>query len=156
MGHGRHQDTPDESRRHRRQAIGRDGEALSEGGRQAGDERRCRQAARKSGKASPRRVAVTGPEDLGQFGAGRDCGTCTADHRAVEALFVRFEKTGDRAFKQREQLVEQISVQLSRHAAIEETVFYPAIRAEAPDAETSWRRSKSTISSSSRSVSWRR
>jgi len=55
-----------------------------------------------------------------------------ADHREVEALFARFEKSGKGALKQRRQLVERISVALSRHAAIEEDVFYPAARGEAP------------------------
>jgi hemerythrin superfamily protein len=56
----------------------------------------------------------------------------TQDHREVEALFSRFEKTGPRAHKQRQQLVERMIVALSQHAAIEEDVFYPAVRNEVP------------------------
>jgi len=43
----------------------------------------------------------------------------TADHREVEQLFARFEKTGPRAHAQRRQLVERITAALSKHAAIE-------------------------------------
>jgi hemerythrin-like domain-containing protein len=56
----------------------------------------------------------------------------TADHRAVEELFSRFEATGARAHKRREQLVEKMIAALSMHAAIEERVFYPAARREVP------------------------
>jgi hypothetical protein len=51
------------------------------------------------------------------------------DHRAVDALFKRFEKAGDRAFSLKRTLVEKMIVELSRHAAIEEEWFYPATRA---------------------------
>ena len=51
-----------------------------------------------------------------------------ADHREVEALFKRFEKTGPRAHRTRRQIVDELVVLLSQHAGIEETVFYPAVR----------------------------
>ena len=54
----------------------------------------------------------------------------TRDHREVDALFHRFEATGPRAQKERADLVGRIIEALSVHAAIEETVFYPAVRAE--------------------------
>lgn len=54
-----------------------------------------------------------------------------ADHRKVEELFEKFEKTkgadGKRA------LVEKICAELSVHATIEEEFFYPACRGEAKD-----------------------
>lgn len=50
------------------------------------------------------------------------------DHRDVEKLFKQFEKTTDRASVTRKKLVEQIIELLSIHAAIEEQVFYPAVR----------------------------
>jgi hemerythrin superfamily protein len=50
------------------------------------------------------------------------------DHRAVEDLFKRFEKAGDRAFATKRKLVNQMIRELSIHAAIEEEAFYPAIR----------------------------
>lgn len=56
-----------------------------------------------------------------------------ADHRTVEELFTRFEAAGDRAHKTKQALVEQIVRELSIHAAIEELVFYPVVRAMSDD-----------------------
>lgn len=50
------------------------------------------------------------------------------DHKTVEDLFKRFEKLGPRAYKSKYDVVERIVRELSIHAAIEEMVFYPAIR----------------------------
>ena len=50
------------------------------------------------------------------------------DHKAVEDLFKRFEKLGPRAVKTKQDVTERIVSELSIHAAIEEMVFYPAIR----------------------------
>ena len=52
----------------------------------------------------------------------------TDDHRQVEELFVRFEKTGDGAHKRRQDLVQRITEALSVHASIEEEILYPAAR----------------------------
>ena len=52
----------------------------------------------------------------------------TADHRTVEALFKRFEKTTDRAVSTRADLVARMLRELSIHAAIEEQLFYPRLR----------------------------
>jgi len=46
------------------------------------------------------------------------------DHRTVEELFADFEKT--RGDGRKEKLAEQICLELSVHAAIEEEIFYPA------------------------------
>lgn len=54
------------------------------------------------------------------------------DHRSVEALFKRFEKAGDRAFALKRNVVDTIVKELSKHAAIEEELFYPATRATVP------------------------
>ena len=58
----------------------------------------------------------------------------TDDHRQVEALFARFEKTGDGAHKRRQDLVQRITEALSVHASIEEEIFYPAARRSVADA----------------------
>ena len=50
------------------------------------------------------------------------------DHKTVEDLFKRFEKLGPRAVKSKRDVVERIIRELSIHAAIEEMIFYPAIR----------------------------
>src|SRR4051794_7630459 len=55
----------------------------------------------------------------------------TDDHRQVEELFVRFEKTGEGAHKGRSDLVQRITEALSIHASIEEEIFYPAARRSA-------------------------
>ena len=57
------------------------------------------------------------------------------DHQAVERLFKRFEKAGDRVFAEKRRLADQIVEALSRHAAIEEQVFYPVARATVPGTE---------------------
>ena len=56
------------------------------------------------------------------------------DHRHVEELFARFEKTSPSSRARRQQLVNQMIEALSIHAAIEEAVFYPAARREVRDA----------------------
>jgi hypothetical protein len=47
-----------------------------------------------------------------------------ADHRAVEELFGKFEKASGTERKQK--LAEEICLELSVHAQIEEEIFYPA------------------------------
>jgi hemerythrin superfamily protein len=57
------------------------------------------------------------------------------DHRNVETLFSRFEKAGDRAFAQKRALVKKMIMELSKHAVIEESFFYPATRVTVPGVE---------------------
>jgi hemerythrin superfamily protein len=59
----------------------------------------------------------------------------TDDHRTVEQLFKRFEKTSDRATVERRRIVDEIIRELSIHAEIEETIFYPAVRESVPPSE---------------------
>ena len=54
-----------------------------------------------------------------------------ADHRKVERLFREFEEAGDRAYKTKQQLVEQMIRELEVHATIEEETYYPAVEAKA-------------------------
>lgn len=49
-----------------------------------------------------------------------------ADHRAVEELFEKYENTRGSATKAK--LAQQICLELSIHATIEEEIFYPAVR----------------------------
>src|SRR5262245_31657397 len=49
------------------------------------------------------------------------------DHRTVKGLFRKFEKTDRRA--ERQKLGQEIIEELSIHAAIEEQLVYPALRA---------------------------
>ena len=55
------------------------------------------------------------------------------DHKTVEKLFKELEKAGGRAFKTKRKLADQVIEELTTHAYIEETVFYPAARKGAPD-----------------------
>jgi hemerythrin superfamily protein len=57
------------------------------------------------------------------------------DHKTVEDLFKRFEKLGPRAVKSKRDIVERIIRELSIHAAIEEMLFYPAVRDAAEKAD---------------------
>ena len=55
------------------------------------------------------------------------------DHKTVEKLFKQFEKTTAPA--EQRKLAERIVKELSVHAAIEEMVFYPAVRERVPQEE---------------------
>jgi hemerythrin superfamily protein len=55
-----------------------------------------------------------------------------ADHRAVERLFRAYEKAGDSAFRTKRKLVDDMVRELVQHSAIEEQVFYPAVRRKVP------------------------
>jgi hemerythrin superfamily protein len=57
------------------------------------------------------------------------------DHKTVERLFKRFEKATKSGGDDRRQIVDEIIKELSVHAAIEEQVFYPAVRNEVEEAE---------------------
>ena len=57
------------------------------------------------------------------------------DHKTVEQLFKRFEKAGERAYVEKRDIVDRIVEALSVHAAIEEQVFYPVVRATVPGTE---------------------
>jgi hemerythrin superfamily protein len=48
-------------------------------------------------------------------------------HREVEELFEKFEKTGDGAVKTRMQLFTRIADNFAAHAVIEEKLFYPSV-----------------------------
>jgi hemerythrin-like domain-containing protein len=58
------------------------------------------------------------------------------DHREVAALFTRFERAGSDASRTKQRLAEQMIAALSRHAGIEELVFYPAVRREVAGADS--------------------
>jgi hemerythrin superfamily protein len=102
----------------------------------------AKKAAAKRGTAAKRAVAKRTPaaRSTGRKTAARTSASrgdaqdalslLTKDHRDVDELFRRFEATGPRAKKERRDLVDRMIEALSAHAGIEETVFYPAVRAE--------------------------
>jgi len=53
------------------------------------------------------------------------------DHKEVEQLFRQFEKLTERAHKSKEKIVLKIIRELAIHSAIEEMLFYPAVRTAA-------------------------
>ncbi|MEW2416502.1 hemerythrin domain-containing protein [Streptomyces sp. NPDC046866] len=55
------------------------------------------------------------------------------DHKTVEKLFKRFEKTGDEDVAERREIADSVIEELTVHAWIEEQIFYPAAREAAPD-----------------------
>jgi hypothetical protein len=54
-----------------------------------------------------------------------------ADHRKVEDLFAKFEKT--KAADKKQRLAQEICTELTVHTLIEEEIFYPACRGEIKD-----------------------
>ena len=63
------------------------------------------------------------------------------DHHTVEKLFKDFEKAGERAHVTKRKLVDRMIEELSRHAVIEEQLFYPATSATIPEIEDQMRES---------------
>jgi hemerythrin superfamily protein len=59
------------------------------------------------------------------------------DHRTVKDLFKQFEKIrdDDESTGQKKALVQRICTELRIHAAIEEEIFYPAVRAAIDDTD---------------------
>jgi hemerythrin superfamily protein len=55
------------------------------------------------------------------------------DHKTVEKLFKRFEKATQPA--EQRKIAQQVVKELAVHAAIEEMVFYPAVRERVPKVE---------------------
>src|SRR5262249_45661773 len=47
------------------------------------------------------------------------------DHRTVEQLFARIEKTDNRATNNREQIFQNLREEFELHTQIEEKIFYP-------------------------------
>ena len=58
-----------------------------------------------------------------------------ADHHEVEQLFRSFEKAGDHAYAEKRDLADRIISALSVHAAVEEQILYPWVRATIQDAD---------------------
>lgn len=50
------------------------------------------------------------------------------DHTRVKGLFREYNQAGERAWKTKSRLFEKIKQELEVHSAIEEEIFYPAVR----------------------------
>ncbi|HJP76458.1 MAG TPA: hemerythrin domain-containing protein [Pseudonocardiaceae bacterium] len=55
------------------------------------------------------------------------------DHKTVERLFKKFEQAGDNALVTKRKTVDSIIEELTVHAFIEETIFYPTAREAVPE-----------------------
>ena len=85
----------------------------------------------------PRARKTSPPTKRPARGSARDAiAVLKQDHREVEQLFKRFEKAGASAHRTKGQLVASMIGALSRHAEIEELLFYPAVRREIPRLES--------------------
>jgi hemerythrin superfamily protein len=58
-----------------------------------------------------------------------------SQHDRIRELFSDYRELSDRPSKRKEELVREIITFLSKHAAIEETLFYPAAQKAVPDIE---------------------
>ena len=56
-----------------------------------------------------------------------------ADHEKVKALFEQFDALSDRSKVSKKKIADQICMELTVHAEMEEQVFYPAVRGPVKD-----------------------
>jgi hemerythrin superfamily protein len=56
-----------------------------------------------------------------------------ADHKEVKALFEQFDGLSDRSKANKKKIADQICLELTVHAEIEEQIFYPAVRGPIKD-----------------------
>jgi hemerythrin-like domain-containing protein len=59
----------------------------------------------------------------------------TEDHEKVKKLFEQYDQLGERAHAAKKKLALQICTELTKHATVEEDIFYPAVRDADPDNE---------------------
>ncbi len=57
------------------------------------------------------------------------------DHKTVEKLFKAFEKASEGDSARKKQLAQQVIEELTAHAHVEETIFYPTARKAVPETE---------------------
>lgn len=55
------------------------------------------------------------------------------DHKKVKELFEKFDKLSDRSKVNKKKIADQICLELTVHAQVEEEIFYPAVRAPIKD-----------------------
>ena len=53
------------------------------------------------------------------------------DHKQVKTLFREYEQAGDRAHKTKQRIAKKVFKELEVHTALEEEIFYPAVRSKA-------------------------
>ncbi len=76
----------------------------------------------------------TGKKSMPATATGQDAIVMLKDdHKVVEKLFKQFERAGDTAYAKKRQIVDQVVKELTTHAYIEESLFYPTARKAAPE-----------------------
>jgi hemerythrin-like domain-containing protein len=53
------------------------------------------------------------------------------DHKLVKKMFREYEKAGEKDYKKKQEIAEQVFLELEVHSKIEEEIFYPAVREQA-------------------------
>ncbi|WP_246157522.1 hemerythrin domain-containing protein [Catellatospora sichuanensis] len=92
--------------------------------------------AKTTAKAAPKSAVKTsqGKKSMPAAAVGQDAiALLKDDHKVVEKLFKEFEKAGDSAYAKKRKIVDQVISELTTHAYIEETLFYPTARKAAPE-----------------------
>ncbi|MFC7247715.1 hemerythrin domain-containing protein [Catellatospora aurea] len=93
-------------------------------------------AVKSTAKTSPKAAAKTpqGKKSMPAAAVGQDAITMLKDdHKVVEKLFKEFEKAGESAYAKKRKIVDQVIAELTTHAYIEESLFYPTARKAAPE-----------------------
>ena len=87
-------------------------------------------------RAATATVKKTAPRKRSNGASSDAIAILKRDHRQVDQLFKRLEKAGDGAHRTKRSLMNSVIEELSRHAALEELVFYPALRQEMKGVES--------------------
>ncbi|GAA1405445.1 hemerythrin domain-containing protein [Catellatospora coxensis] len=93
-------------------------------------------AVKSTAKTTSKAAAKTpqGKKSMPAAAMGQDAITMLKDdHKVVEKLFREFEKAGDSAYAKKRRIVDQVIAELTTHAYIEESLFYPTARKAAPE-----------------------
>lgn len=93
-------------------------------------------AVKSTAKTTPKAAAKTpqGKKSMPAAAMGQDAiAMLKDDHKVVEKLFKEFEKAGDSAYAKKRKIVDQVIAELTTHAYIEESLFYPTARKAAPE-----------------------
>ncbi|MEV4413232.1 hemerythrin domain-containing protein [Catellatospora sp. NPDC049609] len=84
--------------------------------------------------ATARAKSPQGKKSMPATAVGQDAiALLKDDHKVVEKLFKQFEKAGDTAYAKKRQIVDEVIKELTTHAYIEETLFYPTARKAVPE-----------------------
>ena len=96
----------------------------------------AKKAVKQATKAASKKAGARARTTTSKRPAPRDViAVLKADHHDVEQLFRSFEKAGDHAYAEKRDLADRMISALSVHAAVEEQILYPWVRATIQDAD---------------------